>query len=54
MLAAGVVVAIAAVLTVVESLSTNTVDPVEAGTLTRAESAHSEPCSWLFPLFRHV
>ncbi|MET9629819.1 zf-HC2 domain-containing protein [Lentzea sp. NPDC006480] len=50
MLAAGVVVAIAAVLTVVESLSANTVDPVEAGTLTRAESAHGEP----FPLFRHV
>ncbi|MEV6238845.1 zf-HC2 domain-containing protein [Lentzea sp. NPDC051838] len=48
--AAGVVVAIAAVLTVVESLSAHTVDPVEAGTLTRAESAHSEP----FPLFRHV
>ncbi|HEX8869309.1 MAG TPA: zf-HC2 domain-containing protein [Lentzea sp.] len=48
--AAGVVVAIAAVLTVVESLSTHTVDPVETGTLTRAESAHGEP----FPLFRHV
>ncbi|KJK53255.1 hypothetical protein UK23_00900 [Lentzea aerocolonigenes] len=54
MLAAGVVVAIAAVLTVVESLSTNTVDPVEAGTLTRAESARPESCSGPFPLFRHV
>lgn len=49
-LAAGVVVAIAAVLSVVESLSSHSVDPVEAGTLTRAESAHGEP----FPLFWHV
>lgn len=48
--AAGVVVAIAAVLSVVESLSSDSVDPVEAGTLIRAESAHGEP----FPLFRHV
>lgn len=54
MLAAGVVVAIAAVLTVVESLSTQTVDPVEAATLTRAESAHSELVHGPFPLFRHV
>ncbi len=48
--AAGVVVAIAAVLSVVESLSSDSVDPVEAGTLMRAESAHGEP----FPLVRRV
>jgi anti-sigma factor RsiW len=50
LVAAGVVVAIAAVLTVVESLSDHAADPAEARTLTRAASAHSEP----FPLFRHV
>ncbi|MGW4209469.1 hypothetical protein ACWEIJ_15875 [Lentzea sp. NPDC004789] len=44
---AGVVVAVAAVLSVVESLSTHTVSPAEVGTLSRAESAHGE----LFPLF---
>ncbi|MDT7782187.1 MAG: hypothetical protein QOF58_606 [Pseudonocardiales bacterium] len=54
MLAACVVVAIAAVLTVVESLSTQPVDPVEARTLTRAESAQTQTCSGPFPLFRHV
>ncbi|WP_112263802.1 zf-HC2 domain-containing protein [Lentzea terrae] len=48
--AAGVVVAVAAVLSVVESLSTRPADPVEVGTLTRAVSAHAEQ----FPLFRHV
>jgi anti-sigma factor RsiW len=48
--AAGVVVAVAAVLSVVESLSTRPADPVEIGTLTRAVSAHAEQ----FPLFRHV
>lgn len=48
--AAGVVVAIAAVLSVVESLSTSPADPVEIGTLTRAEPARAEQ----FPLFRHV
>ncbi|MEU0879689.1 zf-HC2 domain-containing protein [Lentzea sp. NPDC005914] len=48
--AAGVVVAIAAVLSVVESLSSQTADPAEVRTLTRAESAHDGP----FPLFRHV
>lgn len=48
--AAGVVVAIAAVLSVVESLSTRPAGPAEIGTLTRAEPAHTEQ----FPLFRHV
>jgi anti-sigma factor RsiW len=47
LVAAGVVVAIAAVLSVVESLSTHTGSPAEVGTLTRADSAHGEP----FPLF---
>ena len=49
-LAAGVVVAIAAVLSVVDSVSSHANDSVESGPLTRAESAHGEP----FPLFRHV
>lgn len=48
LVAAGVVVAIAAVLSVVESLSTHVDDPVELGSVTRAESVHGEP----FPLFR--
>ena len=48
--AAGVVVAIAAVLSVVESLSSHSGDPADVGSLTRAESVHNEP----FPLFRHV
>jgi hypothetical protein len=49
LVAAGFVVAIAAVLSVVESLCTHA-DPAELGSLTRAESVHGEP----FPLFRHV
>jgi len=48
--AAGVVVAIAAVLSVVESLSSQTADPAEVHTLTRAESADGGP----FPLLRPV
>lgn len=48
--AAGVMVAIAAVLSVVESLSTQPAGSVEVGTLTRAESARVES----FPLFRDV
>lgn len=48
--AAGVVVAIAAVLSVVESLTTHPADSVEVGTLTRAESSRADQ----FPLFRHV
>ena len=44
-LAAGVVVAIAAVLSVVESLASHA-DPVDVSTLIRAEPAHDE----LFPL----
>lgn len=50
LVAAGVVVAVAAVLSVVESLSSHADDPAEVGSLTRAESAHREP----FPLFRLV
>ncbi|PWK82554.1 hypothetical protein C8D88_113147 [Lentzea atacamensis] len=49
LVAAGVVVAIAAVLSVVESLSSHA-EPAEFGSLTRAASVHGEP----FPLFRHV
>lgn len=49
-LAAGVVVAIAAVLSIVESWCSRADDPVELGSLTRAQSVHGEP----FPLFRHV
>jgi Putative zinc-finger len=49
-LAAGVVVAIAAVLSIVESLCSAADNPVEPGSLTRAESVHGEP----FPLFRDV
>ncbi len=48
--AAGVVVAIAAVLSVVESLSSHVDNPAELGTLIRAESAHAEP----FPLLGRV
>jgi anti-sigma factor RsiW len=50
LVAAGVAVAIAAVLSVVESLSSHADDAVEIGTLTRAEHVRGEP----FPLFRHV
>ena len=49
-LAAGVVVAVAAVLSVVDSLSSRAGGPVQPGALTRAESVHGEP----FPLLRHV
>lgn len=49
LVAAGVVVAIAAVLSVVESLSSH-VDPVDVSTLTRAEPPHSEQ----FPLFQRM
>ncbi|MBM7862054.1 zf-HC2 domain-containing protein [Lentzea nigeriaca] len=50
LVAAGVVVAIAAVLSVAESLASHVDDAVEVGTLTRAEPVRGEP----FPLFRHV
>jgi hypothetical protein len=50
LVAAGFVVAIAAVLSIVESLSSHVDDPLELGSLTRAEAAHSEP----LPQFRHV
>jgi hypothetical protein len=50
LVAAGVVVAVAAVLSVVESLSSHTDNSVEVGTLTRAESAPVER----FPLFQGV
>ena len=50
LVAAGVVVAVAAVLSVVESLSSHVDDPVQVGSLTRAGSAHGEP----FPLFRRA
>ncbi|WP_189257626.1 zf-HC2 domain-containing protein [Lentzea flava] len=50
LVAAGVVVAIAAVLSVVESLSSHVDDAVEVGSLTRAQPVRGEP----FPLFRHV
>jgi hypothetical protein len=50
LVAAGVVVAIAAVLSVVESLSSHVDDPVEVSNLTRAEAAHVEP----FPLFHRM
>ncbi|WP_330269994.1 zf-HC2 domain-containing protein [Lentzea sp. NBC_00516] len=42
LVAAGVVVAIAAVLSVVESLSSHA-DPVDVGSLTRAQSTHAQP-----------
>jgi hypothetical protein len=48
--AAGVVVAVAAVLSVVESLSSHVDDPAERGALTHAQSAHAEP----FPLLRSI
>jgi anti-sigma factor RsiW len=41
LVAAGIVVAVAAVLSVVESLATHTDDPVELGSLLRADSASS-------------
>ncbi|MFD5830682.1 anti-sigma factor family protein [Lentzea sp. NPDC060358] len=41
--ATGVVVAITAVLSVVESLSSHTDNPVDLGTLTRAEPTRAEP-----------
>jgi anti-sigma factor RsiW len=50
LVAAGVVVAIAAVLSVVESLSSHVDDPVEVSSVTRAESALGET----FPLIRPV
>ncbi|MDX8029576.1 zf-HC2 domain-containing protein [Lentzea sp. BCCO 10_0856] len=48
--AAGVVVAVAAVLSVAESWSSDLDDPVEIGNLTRAEPARGEP----FPLFWQI
>ncbi|HEX7304974.1 zf-HC2 domain-containing protein [Lentzea sp.] len=48
--AAGVVVAVAAVLSVVESLSSHADNPAEISTLTRAEPARAEP----FPLFGDI
>ncbi|MFS8101585.1 zf-HC2 domain-containing protein [Lentzea alba] len=57
LVAAGVVVAIAAVLSVVESLSSHVDDPVERSSLIRAESAHGSALTEhaeTFPLFRHV
>lgn len=42
LVAAGFVVAVAAVLSVVESLSSHVGDPVDVGTLTRAAPAHDE------------
>ncbi|MFD9702199.1 zf-HC2 domain-containing protein [Lentzea sp. NPDC059081] len=48
--AAGVVVAVAAVLSVVESLSSHVNNPVERSSVLRAEPAHAEP----FPLFGSV
>jgi anti-sigma factor RsiW len=50
MLTAGVVVAIAAVLSVVESLCSHAEDPVELSSLARAVSVHAEP----FPLLRQL
>ncbi|MFJ5992468.1 zf-HC2 domain-containing protein [Lentzea sp. NPDC092896] len=43
LVAAGVVVAIAAVLSVVESLSSQAENPIEVSSLVRAQSAHAEP-----------
>ncbi|MCR3751445.1 zf-HC2 domain-containing protein [Lentzea californiensis] len=42
LVAAGVVVAIAAVLSVVDSLASHSDNPVDTGALTRAESVHAE------------
>jgi hypothetical protein len=50
LVAAGVVVAVAAVLSVVGAWSSHLDDPVEPSNLTRAESARGEP----FPLFWQV
>ncbi|MFC3894229.1 zf-HC2 domain-containing protein [Lentzea rhizosphaerae] len=50
LVAAGVVVAVAAVLSVVDSLSSHVEDPIEVGILTRAESAQLER----FPLLQRV
>jgi hypothetical protein len=47
LVAAGFVVAVAAVLTVVESFSTHVDDPVEVGNMLRAESSHSVPFAQL-------
>ncbi|MFI6100464.1 zf-HC2 domain-containing protein [Lentzea sp. NPDC051213] len=47
--AAGVMVALAAVLSVVESMSPHVQDPVEAGFLTYAHPVHDGP----FPLFQY-
>jgi anti-sigma factor RsiW len=47
LVAAGVVVAIAAVLSVVESLSSQAENPVEVSSLIRAQSAHAEPLGLL-------
>ena len=48
LVAAGVVVAIAAVLSVVGSLASHADNPVDVGTLTRAETVHTErfPPTW--------
>lgn len=48
LVAAGVVVAIAAVLSVVDSLASHADNPVDVGTLTRAETVHTErfPPAW--------
>ncbi|WP_394621750.1 zf-HC2 domain-containing protein [Lentzea sp. JNUCC 0626] len=48
--AAGIVVAVAAVLSVVESLSSHGVDTVDVGTLTRAAPSHHEG----FPLVERM
>ncbi|SMD14582.1 zf-HC2 domain-containing protein [Lentzea albidocapillata] len=50
LVAAGVVVAIAAVLSVVDSLASHADNPVDVGTLTRAEPVHAERFPLVGPL----